>query len=101
MGPWLEYLAALEANVDRGSELLESGALDTADSAGALEEVVMPAGGRCPERLRGRAVEALRRIGELELALTTRQQELARQLQQRPAMPPTPQRLGWGLSIRM
>jgi hypothetical protein len=102
MNPWLEYLSALEANVARGWNLLESDRPAGPELAAELADVDIPDGlAPCPEPLQARAVEVLRAIGELEAAIVSRQQELARQLQQRPQLPVARDRVGWGLSIRM
>jgi methionine aminopeptidase len=100
MEPWDVYLAALEANVERGWELLASGGLDGMTPDAVIPASVVPET-PCPAGLLHRATEALRRVSELELAVDNRMHEVARELQRRPSLPPAPPRVGWGLSIRM
>jgi hypothetical protein len=102
MERWLEYLSALEANVERGWTLLMSERTGSEEIEAGLADVGVPDGlGPCPASLEERGTNLLRSIAELEIALETRQQDVARQLQQRPSLRPATDRLGWSLSVRM
>ncbi len=99
MTTWPEYLGALETGVARAWELLES--RSDGDLGSVLTEATAIPAEACPDGLQARALEVLRQINDVEGAIVNRQQELARELQRRPAAPAPADRVGWSVSLEM
>jgi hypothetical protein len=101
MSCWLGYMEALEANVERGWALLSDPATLAEKDDVLIDIAPSPDLGPCPPELNERGLKLLADIDALERAILNRQEELARELQRRPASQASRDRVGWGLSINM